>query len=301
MLENQLLKISIITPSFNSFEFLERVILSVLSQGYPNLEYIIIDGGSTDGTIEIIKKYAAQLAWWVSEPDSGMYHALNKGFARATGEVMAWINADDLLHPGSLSTVNEIFEQNPDIQWLQGHPTVIDETNRVIKIVEPRFSPYAFLLGEFWRGYFIQQESSFWRRNLWESCGGGLNEDYRYAGDFELWSRFHLQAPMATIETMLGSFRLRRNGQFSSNNWSAYTQECEQALQKARMVAPDKMNKQMQKIACLKARIAKYPILSRYLNWQEKLLSYEADEIHFSFNKNNNCFEKQVRHTRCLL
>ncbi len=295
------MKISIITPVYNEIAFIEQTIQSILSQDFKEIEYIIIDGGSTDGTVEIIKKYADQLAWWVSEPDKGMYHALNKGFAHATGEVLAWINADDLLHPQSLFTVNEIFQEHSDLQWIQGYPTVIDESNRVIEISEPRFSPYAFLLGEFWRGYFIQQESCFWRRNLWESCGGKLNEDYHYAGDFELWSRFHLQAPMATIETMLGSFRVRSNGQFSSDNWDSYAQECAQALRKARTIAPDNMNKQMQKIASLKARMVKYPFLSRHLNWQEKLLSLEADEIHFAFNKKNKRFEKKVRHTRCLL
>ena len=112
-------RISIITPNYNQEDFLEQTILSVIGQNYPNLEYIIIDGGSTDGSVEIIKKYEKHLSHWVSEPDSGLYHALQKGFSRSTGEIMGWINSDDILHRKSLFVLAEVFSTNDEIDWLQ--------------------------------------------------------------------------------------------------------------------------------------------------------------------------------------
>ena len=118
MSKENLPKISIITPSFNQAEFLEQTITSVFSQNYPNLEYIIIDGGSTDRSVEIIKKYADKLTYWVSEPDKGHGDALNKGFNHSTGEIMAWINSDDFYFPWTFSIVSEIFKDLPQIYWL---------------------------------------------------------------------------------------------------------------------------------------------------------------------------------------
>src|SRR6266513_4869973 len=113
-------RISIITPSFNQAQFLEETILSVLNQRYPNLEYIVIDGGSTDGCVDVIKRYEDRLAFWVSEPDRGQPHAINKGLAKATGEIVAFINSDDVYLPGALSTVASHFIESPERGWLCG-------------------------------------------------------------------------------------------------------------------------------------------------------------------------------------
>src|ERR1044071_10153093 len=118
-------KISIVTTSFNQAEWLEQCMRSVLDQNYPELEYIVIDGGSTDGSVDIIRKYADRLTYWISEKDNGMYDGLQKGLSRSTGEIMAWINSDDLFHPGSFMTVTEIFSHYEQVKWLQGVPTVI--------------------------------------------------------------------------------------------------------------------------------------------------------------------------------
>jgi glycosyltransferase involved in cell wall biosynthesis len=208
-------KISIVTPSFNQGQYLEETIRSVLDQNYPNLEYIVMDGGSTDGSVEIIRRYADRLAYWTSAKDEGQYDALQKGFQRSTGEIMAWLNSDDKYLPWSLSTVADIFSEQPQIEWIssifpmwwdkQGRPVscdTIDGYNRV-----------GFFLGEHlldcgWaaRG-FIQQESTFWRRSLWDRAGARIDTSLKLAGDFELWTRFAKHAELYGVRLPLGGFR----------------------------------------------------------------------------------------------
>ena len=208
-------KISIVTPSYNQAEFLEETICSVLDQGYPNLEYVIIDGGSTDGSVEIIKKYEAHLAYWVSEPDAGQYYAINKGFARTTGDIMAWLNSDDLYFPHALSVVGQIFRAHPDIEWITSlYPTDINTKGEIIRCHKSRgFSKERFFRGvnlPSIGGYntnYIYQESTFWRRSLWDKVGGRLDTIYTLAADFDLWSRFFHHADLIGIETQFGQFR----------------------------------------------------------------------------------------------
>ncbi|NQV18405.1 MAG: glycosyltransferase [Armatimonadetes bacterium] len=126
-------KISIVTPSYNQGGFLEETILSVINQDYPNLEYIIIDGGSTDNSIEIIKKYKEYISYWVSEPDNGQSHAINKGFKKATGDIIAWINSDDIYFNGVFKKVNQVFTQNPDIDVIYSNGVWVDGDGNVIK------------------------------------------------------------------------------------------------------------------------------------------------------------------------
>src|ERR1022692_1920792 len=181
-------KISIVTATFNQASFIEETILSVLDQQYPNLEYIIIDGGSNDGTVDIIKKYEHCLAYWISEKDAGLYDALNKGFQKATGEIMSWLNSDDILHRRSLSMVASAFMDFPMIEWLGGVPSQIDEKGRSIWVgVETPWNKYRYLNLDY---KYIQQEGIFWRRSLWEKSGGYISTEYEIASDLELWSRF---------------------------------------------------------------------------------------------------------------
>ncbi|HEY4194323.1 MAG TPA: glycosyltransferase family 2 protein [Mucilaginibacter sp.] len=220
-------KISIITPSYNDGEYLERTILSILSQNYPNLEYIIIDGGSNDGSVDIIKKYADKLAYWVSEPDKGMYYALQKGFSKSTGEVMGWLNSDDMLHTLSLFTIGQVFGDFPEIKWLQGIPNTVDEDDRIVHTAAVYDVDKLFFYQKKHvdAKIYIQQESTFWRRDLWQKAGDHISTDYKFAGDFELWIRFFQFEKLHNIYAFTGSFRLSKSGQASVENYPAYVDE----------------------------------------------------------------------------
>ena len=212
-------KISVVTPNFNQEKFIEKTILSVLDQGYPNLEYIVIDGASTDGSQEIIKKYKNRLAYYVSEPDRGMYDAINKGFSKTSGEIMCWINSDDVLAEKSLFRVAKLFQENPQTNWIMGFPTIINEEGTITWQGQDAkvFSPYFFYLHNHLRDFsFIQQESCVWRRNLWEKAGGGMDLSYSLASDFDLWMRFFKQDKLYFSKQQFAAFR-KREGQQSEN------------------------------------------------------------------------------------
>jgi glycosyltransferase involved in cell wall biosynthesis len=202
-------KISIVTPAFNRADYLEETILSILNQKYPNLEYIIIDGGSTDGTLGIIKKYEKYLTYWISEPDNGMYCAIRKGFNKSTGEIMAWINADDKYQSKSLFAVAQIFSDLPDVEWILGMSATYSEDGICVKVSQGRkWSESRFYIGDY---RWIQQESVFWKRSLWARTGNDISTSYKYAGDFELWCRFFQHAKLFTVSTIISGFRSHRD------------------------------------------------------------------------------------------
>lgn len=226
-------KITVVTPSFNQAKYLESTILSVLGQGYPNLEYIIIDGGSTDGSVDIIRKYEQQLAYWVSEQDNGLYDALQKGFACSSGEIMAWLNADDLYHSKSLFTVAELFGRFTDVRWLMGTNTFFDESGRPFLYDDlPYGQRWSRLRLQLFDGRFIQQESVFWRRTLWEQAGSFIDENHALAADFELWLRFFKHERLYSTSFMLGGFRFRAENQKSYNQRGQYLEEAKRLLAK---------------------------------------------------------------------
>lgn len=238
-------RISIITPNFNQADFLEQTILSVIGQQYPDLEYIIIDGGSTDGSVDIIKKYEKHLAYWVSEPDAGLYHALQKGFDKASGEILGWINSDDKLHPDALSIISEVFSSFSHVNWITGCPSAFDEKGRTVVVANSRrWSKYDFYLYDY---QWIQQESTFWRRSLWEKAGARLNLEIKYAADFELWLRFFRYDRLFTVHTILGGFRFRSSGQISSVHREKYQREAESLISAELFNLPEAVNARLEK------------------------------------------------------
>ena len=176
--------VSIVTPSFNQAPYLESTIRSLLLQGYPRLEYIIVDGGSTDGSVDIIKKYEPWLAYWVSEKDNGQSHAINKGFARARGDILAWLNSDDQYCQETLWKIAQLFVEHPEIDLIYGDCEMMNAEGRVIDYLEGRTGGLADLFAR----DFIPQPSTFFRRRAWETVGG-LDETLRYILDFDLWIR----------------------------------------------------------------------------------------------------------------
>lgn len=212
--------------------YIENTIKSVLSQNYANLEYIIIDGGSNDGTQQIIEKYKDQLAYYISEPDNGMYEAINKGFNKASGDIIAWINADDIYMPWTLQIVNEAFTLYPKIQWIGGKYAFLNENGTLAQIFPKTSIRSQIDISNGWcrDGILgpLQQECMFWRKELYV-LAGGLDISYKYAGDFELWMRFAEYADLIKIDLPLAAFR-RRKTSLSKAGKDKYDAEIERAI-----------------------------------------------------------------------
>jgi glycosyltransferase involved in cell wall biosynthesis len=200
--------VSIITPSFNQARYLESTIHSVLDQDYPNLEYIIVDGGSNDGSVEIIHKYSDRLAWWVSEKDRGQTDAINKGLARAKGEILAWLNSDDTYQPHAISEAVGFLLNRPELGLVYGDAHFIDENGRVIGCFPAAQTDYRRLR----QGYVhIPQQASFWRADLWRKVGP-LDPSFYFAMDYDLWVRLAALAPVQYTPRLWANFRLHTQG-----------------------------------------------------------------------------------------
>ena len=188
------MQLSIITPSYNQAPFLEATIHSVLSQKGAKIEYFVVDGGSTDGSVEIIRKYADRLSWWVSEPDRGQADALRKGFARATGDVLAWVNSDDLLAPGAARSALAALEAHPDAALVYGNAASIDADGRPLN--DMIFRPYSAAdLATF---HIICQPAVFFRREAYQDAGG-LDPSFHFLLDHDLWLRIAARGPIRHV------------------------------------------------------------------------------------------------------
>jgi glycosyltransferase involved in cell wall biosynthesis len=198
-------RISVVTPSLDQGAFIEETIRSVLLQGYPDLEHVVIDGGSSDESVAIIRKYERFLAYWVSEPDRGQSHALNKGFARATGDVLCWLNSDDHYLPGTLRLVGERLTDPARSCALVGHCLRLHEDGSPPFLLEGRYEDRRRLL-EFWKGYFIHQPAVFWRREVAEKVGP-VNEDLELIMDFDYWARMSRHCRFESVDRVLARTR----------------------------------------------------------------------------------------------
>lgn len=197
-------RITVVTPSFNQAKFLERTIRSVLDQGYPNLEYIIVDGGSTDGSVDIIRRYADRLAWWVSETDHGQTDAINKGLRRATGDWVAWQNSDDIYYPGAFQDLATAAAKHPEAGLIIGDMMLIDEHDHPLRDIRYVRPSYKALLAE---GMVLANQASFWRRGVHAEIGL-MSEDLHFSFDFEWFLRLTRHVKAIHIDHIWGALRL---------------------------------------------------------------------------------------------
>jgi len=200
--------VSVITPSYNQARYLEATIQSVLGQDYPEIEYIIVDGGSTDGSVDLIQRYSNRLGWWVSERDQGQTDAINKGFTRARGQILAWLNSDDVYLPGAVSQAVAYLKAHPEAGMVYGNTNFIDENGKEIG----QFNAAPTDLRLLRQGYVhIPQQASFFRADLWRKVGP-LDPSFYFAMDYDLWVRLAKLGPLAYTPQLWASFRLHGSG-----------------------------------------------------------------------------------------
>jgi hypothetical protein len=266
--------LGLVTPSFNQVTFLPDAIASVLGQAYPHLRYHVQDGGSSDGSRAVLQRWGDQLSSWHCGPDGGQYDALNRGFAALCQDpavaVLGWLNADDLLLPGALHSVGEIFALFPSVAWISclvrlscDHTGRIDGSSTLPGFSATAFSERRYLpSADPLRSYgFLQQESTFWRRSLWEAAGGQLNTHCGMAGDYELWQRFFALAPCAGVSVPLALNRRQHRQQ--SQAIERYTAQALAACHGG--PAPASGSARLRS-ACLRFGLHRWPTLSKRLS-----------------------------------
>ena len=266
------MKISVITPNYNNVNTLKNTIDSVLNQKFDNLEYIIVDGGSTDGSIELINEYRGRVDKIIVEPDRGQYDAINKGMNVATGDILCWINSDDILLPWSLKLVSDIFQKNSDIDWIMGLPSFINTDGYFYNYSQ---SHIPLIRADIKEGKYngvqypyLQQESMFWRRSLW-FASGGLNLDFKLAADFELWTRFACHSELIAIDVPLSCFRIGDGEQRSVKLIKMYEKEVQD-------LNNDKRNWFQQKFFVARVKSKLFRLICQYLT----VRTYQEITIH---------------------
>ena len=286
---------TIVTPSYNQGKYLETTINSVISQeGDFCIDYIVMDGGSTDNSLSIIKACdemiqsgRAQIRCrrvnftWSSARDGGQYDAINKGFALSSGQIMGWINSDDMYLPAAFKTIAMVFRRFPQVHWVTANATRIDKDGMITDVETSALFPRALVARGAFNGKnapFIQQESTLWRRSLWDQLEGKLGASYEYAADFDLWRRFAHTAELVKIRTQLGAFR--NHCEQKTNNLAGYNSELEKM---GEVSLPDRIGLKITKI------------LSRlYLLDRVSLLHRSALTVYYS-HKDNDWQLKRVR------
>lgn len=223
-------KISIITPSYNQAGYIEETISSVLDQDYPNLEYIVVDGGSSDGTLEILRKYEDRLTW-ISKPDEGQANAINKGLRMASGEVLAFLNSDDLYLPGTLLSVGDYFNRHPDAAWLSGQCRNMDEHGQEIRQLIRAYKNFWLHLASYQALLilnYIAQPATFWRKNALMH-NGLLDETLHYTLDYDLWLRLGQSHRLHVLRKDLAAFRLHGASKSGTTAHKQFEEELEVA------------------------------------------------------------------------
>lgn len=205
-MEEKLPRISVVTPSYNQGDFLEETILSVINQNYPNLEYIIMDGGSTDKSIDIIKKYENKISSWVSKPDCGQADAIHRGFLKATGDIFAYINSDDIYLPDSFRVIADTFMYNPSSQWVVGEGYCIDQKGHFLN--KKKYPPITFINMLFIEDC-VMQPTAFWKRDIYFAVGG-IKADYQFSFDYDLFLKFVRRFRPIRVNQDIAAFRIHQ-------------------------------------------------------------------------------------------
>jgi hypothetical protein len=258
--------ISIVTPNYNYAGTLERTVRSVLNQGYRRLEYVVVDDGSTDGSVDIVRRYEGQLAHWTHRANRGQYESVNEGFRRTGGEVMAWLDSDDIYLPWTLWSVGHIFATCPDVQWVVGPPAVFQD-GVLHHVPRRRPFPRALIRSGLFHGTpgglgWIPQEHMFWRRSLWERAGE-LRTHLTVGADFDMNVRFARHAELYVCSTLLGGYTLRPGQNRGTVEREQYVLDIASVLREIRAAEPES--------ARLAARVARYrrfrkvPLLRRII------------------------------------
>jgi glycosyltransferase involved in cell wall biosynthesis len=256
-------RLSIVTPSYNQGQFLEMTIRSVLLQGYPNLEYIVVDGGSSDESVAVIRKYEKFLTYWVSEPDSGQTDAINKGLRRSTGDYLGWLNSDDVYVKGAFGKVIEAFAANPDSVVVHGNRILLDEHDRVFGCSPlPEFDPAQ-------TGFIVCSETAFWTKAAMDDCGM-LDPNFQFAMDLEFFSRLFLYGRFTKLDDYLGYFRCHQASK-SATIWEVAQAESRRVWQQ-RFQSEWPENVQYTGRGKLLAEFLKHPLLIGLPYWRRKLL-----------------------------
>ena len=216
-------KISIVTPSYNQGQFIEQTVRSVLLQGYPNLEYIIMDGGSTDISVEIIKKYGKWLAYWVSEPDKGQSNAINKGFNKASGEIYGWLNSDDYFLKNALGAVAMAHRDSPDAEAWCGGSLDVDIHGKKRMIVWPKRLEAEAIAR--WNRNSFGQPACLFSGKAWRKCGP-LDEDLYYGMDFDLWLKIAKEFSFAKINELIAVDRVHKDAKTQRDRGQMYAIQC---------------------------------------------------------------------------
>lgn len=277
--------ISLVTPNRNYADTLTCTLNSVLGQKYPNLEYIVMDGGSTDGSQEIIQQYSSMLTHWEScENDGGQYAAINRGFTHANGEIMGWLNSDDIHLPWTLHTVGAIFARFPEVDWIMGLPCKMQHRIPMsIDALRPR--PRALIEQGIFNGGedgWVQQESTFWRRRLWEKTSG-LPESYTLASDFALWLEFAKHAELNCVSLLLGGFSIGdKNRSLASG--THYFEEVDKILGLMPETLKAKRIDSLKRLSRYR-RFRSYTGVKRLVRLTSRLDELEGPVIRWSFSK----------------
>ena len=228
--------VSIVTPSFNQAQFLEQAICSVLEQDYTEIEYLVADGGSTDGSRQIIEKFSPRLTWWVSEPDQGQGDAIRKGFSHARGSYLAWINSDDYYLNGMISEAVQALEANPQWGFVYADVLAVDEHDRRINLL--RYEPYT--LADLMQFKIIGQPAVVMRRSIYEQAGG-ISADYHYMLDHHLWLRMAALAPFGYLPRTLAAARFHQAAKNVAMS-AAFSREAQQITEWTEREEPFKTN-----------------------------------------------------------